>query len=145
MITQSSAVVHVLSCPKGTKPIWQPLRIRSLHAFSELAWWGTGHAEVCGVRVSGVETEMILACQRKDGTHHGPVGSWYEDGQKRTEGRCRRGVPHGLWQRYHRDGRKAVEGRFERGRRVGTWTVWLEDGRERSLPAARAGSVAETF
>jgi hypothetical protein len=135
-ITESRAVVYVLPCPEGTEPVWQPLVVHSMLALPELGWLGVGHARVCGVNVSGVETEMVLACQRADGTHHGPVGSWHEGGEKRTEGMCRSGAAHGAWRRFDRDGRKALEGHFDRGRRVGMWSVWDRQGRKRTVRAA---------
>ncbi len=132
-ITESSAVVLALECPAGARPVWQPVRVYSNVALPELEWLGVGRTRICGVEVRGLETQVILACQRADGTHDGPVGTWYPSGEKRTEGRCENGAAQGVWRRYRRDGWLELEGHYERGARVGEWMLWEPGKTERAL------------
>lgn len=136
-ITESSAVVFALECPSGAQPIWQPVSVFATVALPELGWLGLGHTRICGVEVRGSDTQVILACQRADGTQHGPVGTWYPSGEKRTEGYCESGVANGWWRRYRRDGWLELEGRYERGSyAAGTWMTWPPVGDERALSPA---------
>ena len=144
-ITESSAVVHALDCPTGTQPTWQSVRSYSLLALPELELLGIGRTSVCGVQVSGVETQVILACQRANGTHHGPIGSWPPGGEKRAEGRCRNGLAHGVWRRFRPDGRVDLEGRFTNGKAAGTWTEWEPSGQKRALGKAELARSAPVF
>jgi hypothetical protein len=144
-ITESSAVVLALDCPAGTQPVWQPVRVYANVALPELEWLGVGRTQICGVAVRGVETQVILACQRADGTHHGPVGSWYPSGEKRTEGRCESGLAHGVWRRYLRDGWLELEGRYERGAFAGGWMLWEPGQTERPLSRAELRRHAPVF
>jgi len=114
-------------------------------ALPELELLGIGRTRVCGVRLSGLETQVILACQRADGTHHGPIGSWHPGGEKRAEGKCRNGLAHGMWRRFRPDGLVDLEGRFANGKIAGTWTQLEQGGQQRALGKAELARSAPVF
>jgi hypothetical protein len=49
----------------------------------------------------------------EDGNHHGPCTFWYSNGQKRLEAEYRHGKPHGRWFFWTRDGQKHKEVEYE--------------------------------
>jgi len=144
-ITESSAVVYVLVCPKGAEPVWQSLRIYPKVSVAGFQWVFGDHATVCGVEVGGTEDELILACQRPDGTHHGSMASWHADGHKRSEGTCREDRAHGEWRRYYRNGQLKVEGRYKRGRKIGRWSLWSPKGKKRTTSARHLTNTDPLF
>ncbi len=145
-ITESSAVVYAIPCPAASAPVWQEVDVKQLIVVPGTGLWrGVGNAEVCGVEVSGSEREIILACERADGVHHGAVASYYPDGLVRTSGYCREGKAHGEWNRWRQSGRPVVKGKFSNGRKTGKWLFWGEAVRPREVAAGRLVDMASPF
>ena len=145
-ITESTAVVFAIPCPDACAPVWQELDVKQLVVVpgtGEVR--GVGNAEICGIEVSGSEYEIILACERADGVHHGAVASYYPGGLVRTSGQCREGKAHGEWNRWQESGRPVVKGQFSKGRKIGKWLFWGEAVRPSEVAAGRLGELRSPF
>lgn len=59
---------------------------------------------------------------------HGPVASWFENGQPLMQGQFRAGKRHGSFSWWHANGQKQLAGQFEQGKKTGLWTWWHESG-----------------
>ena len=123
---------HLPACPRGTRRMMRDIGVGPLDPMSI--------------------TE--IACERSDGTRHGPYtafatsapgtvlqrgryehgvrqGTWVLrdlGGQGQRKGPYSRGAQHGVWESRHPNGRVAWRGRFECGQRVGTFRWWYPDG-----------------
>lgn len=67
-------------------------------------------------------------CERDDGTMHGPVVAFFDDGRHRLEGGYEAGVKHGTWRTFFADGTRRSEEHYERGVPTGTWATFFADG-----------------
>ena len=56
--------------------------------------------------------------------------SWYENGQKKSEGNFKDGKRHGLSTQWYENGQKQMEGNWKDGNMHGLWISWNEDGTE---------------
>ena len=54
--------------------------------------------------------------------------SWYENGNKNSEGTYRDGQWHGTYKVWHPNGRLFYSGEYEHGRRVGIWKFYDSTG-----------------
>jgi len=98
----------------------------------------------------------LQACQRSDGTRHGPAirwhenarkwlevefrdgkrhgesTEWYSNGQVRAQAAFRDGEAHGLATHWHDNGQKYTEGAYKDDAQEGKWTVWHANGQKQS-------------
>ena len=58
--------------------------------------------------------------------------SWYENGQKESEGTYKNGTPDGKRTWWYENGQKDREATFKNGELDGKWTDWREDGQKKS-------------
>jgi antitoxin component YwqK of YwqJK toxin-antitoxin module len=56
----------------------------------------------------------------------------YENGQPKSYGAYKDGLPEGKWTWWFADGKKMSEGYFSQGKRNGEWTTWFATGRKKS-------------
>ena len=56
--------------------------------------------------------------------------SWYENGQKKSEGTYKDGKEDGLQTDWYRNGEKKSEGTYKDGKEDGLWTWWYENGQK---------------
>ena len=82
--------------------------------------------ESTAVRATGekrrFETESV------DGKRQGRWTTWFDNGQKRSEGGYLDGEMHGPFTLWYESGNKREEGQYVRGRAHGLWTKWDEQG-----------------
>ena len=65
----------------------------------------------------------------EDGKLDGLDTTWYENGQKKSEGACRNGMYDGKWTEWHSNGKKSCEGFYnKKGQAIGKWTYYKLDG-----------------
>jgi len=67
--------------------------------------------------------------------------SYYENGQKRTEGTYKDGELDGKWTRWHENGQKSSEGTYKDGKEDGLWTLWYENGQKESERTYKDGEL----
>ena len=60
----------------------------------------------------------------------GKSESYYKNGQKEFEGKCKAGKPHGLHTRWYENGQKKAEINYKDGEQDGLYTRWYEDGQK---------------
>ena len=54
--------------------------------------------------------------------------SWYENGQKMSEGNYKNGELNGRFTEWYKNGQKKYEGNLKDGKLEGLWTEWWENG-----------------
>ncbi|MCC6372811.1 MAG: toxin-antitoxin system YwqK family antitoxin [Bacteroidia bacterium] len=64
-----------------------------------------------------------------DGLKNGPYVTFYENGQKRSEGNYEGNKQVGYWITWHDNGNKSSEGSFENGLQTGEWKFYYSDGK----------------
>ena len=64
----------------------------------------------------------------KNGEKDGIWISWYENGQKRSEGTYETEIKHGLWTEWYENGQKRSEKTYKNSVNDELWTVWDENG-----------------
>jgi antitoxin component YwqK of YwqJK toxin-antitoxin module len=57
----------------------------------------------------------MLVSEYRDGKRHGPITTYYENGQVENQGQFRNGKLHGTWTGYWEDGAKKKQAEFEDG------------------------------
>ena len=62
----------------------------------------------------------------------GRVFDFYENGQKKLNGRYRKGLMTGQWKYYYENGHKKEVGIYKDGEQEGKWTYWFENGQKES-------------
>ena len=67
----------------------------------------------------------------KDGVPHGTTTSWFDNKVKKSELRFKKGKNHGLQTFWFADGAKKEEGEYHEGSREGLWTYWHKNGRKK--------------
>jgi antitoxin component YwqK of YwqJK toxin-antitoxin module len=87
------------------------------------------------------------ACERPDGTKHGPYRSFWAPGgtQRQTEGQYVDGKQDGLWSMWHVDGKRWEETHYQRGLKHGLWTVRNAKGSLEVRGEYRAGKEHGTW
>ena len=65
-----------------------------------------------------------------DKPYTGIVFDFYENGQKKLNGRYKNGLMNGKWTYYHRNGQKEFEVTYKDGIEDGLWTYWYENGQK---------------
>ena len=73
--------------------------------------------------------QVAILAQAKDGKPDGPHTSWYENGQKSSEGTYKNGVDDGLLTEWHENGQKSSERTFKNGEEV-SGKYWNSRGEE---------------
>ena len=63
-----------------------------------------------------------------DEPYTGKVFDFYDNGQKKLNGRYRKGLKIGQWTYYHQNGQKEREESYKDGLQVGEWIYYKEDG-----------------
>ena len=59
---------------------------------------------------------------------HGPVQSWFSNGQLQMQGQYEKGQRVGRFTWWHSNGQKQIEGHYETGLRQGRWVEWHING-----------------
>jgi len=57
---------------------------------------------------------------------------YYENGNKKSEGKCISNKSHGNWQYYYDNGKLKSEGKFILGSKSGNWKYYFDDGKPKS-------------
>ncbi len=63
------------------------------------------------------------------GLRNGTFAWWYSNGQQRTVGEYRNDLEEGNWTWWHENGMKEARGLFAQGKRVDEWSLWNEQGK----------------
>lgn len=69
-------------------------------------------------------------CEKEDGTKHGKIISWYENGQMTEAGEYCDGIECGIWTKWNEKGQKKSEGEYCQGQKCGIWTYWYDNGQK---------------
>lgn len=56
--------------------------------------------------------------------------TWYENGQKETEGNYINGIRENKWTIWYENGEKITEGCYVKGKKSGNWTAWHDNGKK---------------
>ena len=75
----------------------------------------------------------------KDGKRHGLSTIWYENGQKQKEGNWKDGKLDGLWTRWYRNGQKELEGNWKDGKHMSA-EVWKPNGEKCPVTNVKDGN-----
>lgn len=59
---------------------------------------------------------------------HGPVQSWYDNGQSHMKGYYKKGQRDGVFAWWHSNGSRKAFGSFTDGKQVGKWRWWFDNG-----------------
>ena len=60
----------------------------------------------------------MVEAMSANGPRHGPAVTYYDNGQKRTEGEFRNGAYHGRWQGWYSDGKLQKNAVFNEGKEI---------------------------
>ncbi|MBP5396572.1 MAG: hypothetical protein J6X35_11065 [Bacteroidales bacterium] len=74
------------------------------------------------------EKKYIEKSFNESGVPDGVWVSWYENGNKNSEGTYRNGRWHGVYRVWHPNGRLFYTGEYDRGRRTGIWKYYDSTG-----------------
>ena len=66
----------------------------------------------------------------KNGKFEGPFKTYYDNGQKKLDGKYKDGKKDGLWYEWYENGQKYSEGNFKDGKVDGLATEWYENGQK---------------
>ena len=101
----------------------------------------------------------LMYAPNDDEPYTGKVFDFYENGQKKLDGRYRKGLMNGKWTYYHENGQFHGQGRFIDGDggsllsildslnippfngRSGKWMVWYENGQKQSEGTYKDGGL----
>lgn len=70
-----------------------------------------------------------LACQRPDGSWHGPWQEWFDNGRLAAQGQYEDGFEEGSWTLWYANGHEWMQGAYHRGKKQGPWKIYYESGR----------------
>ena len=134
----AKAPPEAVACPQCGHPInpsWRWFGPQSplarLLTLSSCPVWLRWLGAVGGVIV--LVLSIIVRCEDlnfKDEKADGLYTSWYENGQKESEGNRKDGKQDGLWRFWFSTGQKEQEGTFKDGKLVGLWTFWFSTGQK---------------
>jgi hypothetical protein len=79
-----------------------------------------------------------------DEPYTGKVFDFYENGQKKLDGRYRKGLMTGKWTYYHENGQKKYERTYKDGKNDGLGTWWYENGQKESEATYKDGERIES-
>lgn len=74
--------------------------------------------------------DCTLATYTQEGepVKHGVWTSWFQNGQKKLEGRYEQDVPTGQFTWWHENGQRSLVANYREGKKNGNWTWWHENG-----------------
>jgi len=134
----AKAPPEAVACPQCGHPInpsWRWFGPQSplarLLTLSSCPVWLRWLGAVGGVMV--LVLSIIVRCEDlnfKDEKADGLYTSWYENGQKESEGNWKDGKQDGLWRFWFSTGQKEQEGTYKDGKLVGLWTFWFSTGQK---------------
>ena len=77
----------------------------------------------------------------KDGEFVGLSTVWYENGQKKSEGTFKDGKEDGLFTSWYENGKKMYEGTYKNGKKNGLFTSWFENGQKKQEGLYKDGNL----
>ncbi|MDP7666361.1 MAG: hypothetical protein QGF98_06580, partial [Candidatus Poseidoniia archaeon] len=69
----------------------------------------------------------LMYAPNDDEPFTGSVFDFYDNGQRKFDGRYRKGLMHGKWTYYHENGQKMIEGTYKNLKLDGELTTWFEN------------------
>ena len=79
----------------------------------------------------------------KDGMPNGELHTWYENGQQKVETSSAAGVREGKWSEWYENGQKKEEGNFKDDKKDGEWTEWNESGQIEGETNYKGGKIID--
>jgi len=83
----------------------------------------------------------LMYAPNDDEPFTGSVFDFYDNGQRKFDGRYRKGLMHGKWTYYHENGQKFGEGTWKNGELDGIHTNWYENGQKKSKVTYKNGKA----
>ena len=83
--------------------------------------------------ISGALLEIGHYSSLSPRRENGRFTYYYENGQKRQEGKVKNVKEEGMWRYWYENGQKMKKGKYKDGQQVGTWVYWSDKGEKSNI------------